>query len=67
MEERHQEQEKGLKTQIGELETENYQVRETNSRLEEDIENIKEQMSKEQIRYDLQLKEYEEKIGELES
>jgi hypothetical protein len=34
--------------------------------MEEELETVKEQMTKEQCRYDMQLKEYEEKIRELE-
>jgi len=62
--ERHQSSTKDLQTRIQELDNENSNLKDTHSHLEEEIDVIKEQMTKEQIRYDLQLKEYEDKIQE---
>ena len=48
------------------MEGEVAQAREECSRMEEEMEAVKEQMIKEQCRYDMQLKEYEEKVREME-
>ena len=42
------------------------QAREECSRMEEEMEAVKEQMIKKQCRYDMQLKEYEEKVRVME-
>jgi len=48
------------------MEGEVAQAREEGSRMEEEAEAVREQMAKEQCRYEMQLKEYEEKVREME-